>query len=153
MEPNRWVERARPVSRRPSVLIVDDEEVIRTVVRGLLEAEGYEEILEAADGESAIEVIHNSHPEIVILDYMMPRMDGQAVARCIRLLSPSSRVILFTGFLPRRPEWTDSCDAYIEKTDIDALVSTVTKYARETDRHRFFLRRHFTVPTESNEHH
>jgi CheY-like chemotaxis protein len=93
----------------------------------LLETEGLTNISEAEDGETAIEIIHKEHPAIVILDYMMPRMDGQAVARVARLLSPPSKVIVFTGFLPTRPDWTDSCEAYVEKTDIEGLLKAVAR--------------------------
>ena len=121
---------------QPHILLVDDETEIRAVVRGLLDAEGYTMVSEAEDGETAIEMIYRERPHIVVLDYMMPRMDGQAVARCARLLSPPSKIIIFTGFLPRRPDWTDCCDAYVDKTHLDGLIEAVHRQARALEAQR-----------------
>lgn len=133
MDLTRRTTRIVPALVQPHILLVDDEAEIRMVVRGLLEAKGFTKISEADDGEGAIEVIYQEQPHIVVLDYMMPRMDGQAVARCARLLSPPSKIIVFTGFLPRRPDWTDSCDAYVDKTDIDGLVEAVRRQVRSLE--------------------
>jgi two-component system, HptB-dependent secretion and biofilm response regulator len=69
------------VTDRGLALIVDDMEVNRKVLRGLLEMEGYRTIA-AANGEEAVRVFNESHPDIVFMDVMMPVMDGyQATAR------------------------------------------------------------------------
>ena len=64
-----------------SVLIVDDHPSFRASARALLEAEGFEVVGEAADGESAIEVIRRLDPDMVILDVRMPGVDGIETAR------------------------------------------------------------------------
>jgi DNA-binding response OmpR family regulator len=61
------------------VLVVDDEAPIRLLCRVNLEAEGME-VLEAADGPSGLEVARREHPDVVLLDVMMPGLDGWRVA-------------------------------------------------------------------------
>ena len=60
------------------VLVVDDEEGIRVLCRVNLELGGYE-VLEAADGFTALEVARSQRPDLIFLDIMMPRMDGWEV--------------------------------------------------------------------------
>jgi DNA-binding response OmpR family regulator len=59
----------------PTVLIVDDEPDILVLLRLALEAAGYSTV-EASDGEQALRVIRDRHPDVVLLDIMMPVMDG-----------------------------------------------------------------------------
>lgn len=63
-----------------SVLVVDDEADIREALRIILEADGYQ-VLEAGDGLEALQMVHQARPDLVILDIMMPRMDGLEVLR------------------------------------------------------------------------
>lgn len=63
-----------------SVLVVDDEPDIRDLLRITLEAEGYE-VFEAGDGLEAIHMVRQAQPDLVILDIMMPHMDGLEVLR------------------------------------------------------------------------
>ena len=60
------------------VLVVDDEEGIRVLCRVNLELGGYE-VVEAADGVEALEVARATRPDLIVLDIMMPRMDGWEV--------------------------------------------------------------------------
>lgn len=64
-----------PIDAEPIVLIVDDEDAIRDFLRSALEAEGYR-VLAAGDGESALTLCERYVPTIILLDLMMPRMDG-----------------------------------------------------------------------------
>jgi DNA-binding response OmpR family regulator len=65
-----------------TVLIADDEPKLARLVAGYLEAAGYR-TLRAADGKQAVEQFHANHPDLVILDVMMPVMDGLAAARAM----------------------------------------------------------------------
>jgi CheY-like chemotaxis protein len=60
------------------VLVVDDEPHIRTVLRGYLEADGFA-VVEAADGEAALQAVHAGQPDLVLLDVMLPGIDGLEV--------------------------------------------------------------------------
>jgi len=66
-----------------TVLVVDDEPIVREVVVRYLTHEGYRAI-EAADGDSARELIESSEPDLVVLDVMLPGTDGLALCRWIR---------------------------------------------------------------------
>ena len=68
---------------KQTILIAEDEADIRNILRLYLESENYE-VLEAADGESAVAAVRNGSPDLVILDIMMPKLDGFAVVRAIR---------------------------------------------------------------------
>jgi DNA-binding response OmpR family regulator len=66
-----------------TVLVVDDEEAIAEAVRARLESEGYQ-VLVAADGPEAIRICDESAPDLVVLDLMLPGMDGLEVCRVIQ---------------------------------------------------------------------
>ncbi|MCC9306887.1 response regulator [Kitasatospora sp. RB6PN24] len=69
------------MSRR--VLVVDDSEVIRQLIRVNLELEGFE-VVTAADGAECLEVVRRVRPDVVTLDVMMPRLDGLRTAARLR---------------------------------------------------------------------
>jgi CheY-like chemotaxis protein len=66
------------------VLVVDDDRVIQQLLEVNLELEGYEVVATAADGREALEKIAALKPDLVILDIMMPKMDGLEVCRRLR---------------------------------------------------------------------
>lgn len=105
--------------KRGSVLVVDDDPSVRLALKTMFEAEAAGEVFEAPDGETAIEIVYRHEPRLVILDYDMPRMDGEAVARVIRLMAPEAKIILFTGVLKEPPAWAD---AYFQKPDLEKLL-------------------------------
>lgn len=78
---------------KQTILIAEDEADIRNILRLYLESENYE-VLEAADGESAVAAVRNGSPDLVILDIMMPKLDGFAVVRAIRQQSDIPVLIL-----------------------------------------------------------
>lgn len=65
------------------ILIADDEQLMRQLVIDFLEPEGYE-ILEASDGKEALDIYDKEHPDLILLDVMMPGYDGWTVCREIR---------------------------------------------------------------------
>ena len=65
------------------LLIADDETSIRGLVRVTLEGQGFE-IFEAADGEAAMEIARTQHPTLILLDVMMPWLDGLVVCRRLK---------------------------------------------------------------------
>jgi DNA-binding response OmpR family regulator len=88
-----------PRHRAARILIADDEARIRLTVRACLEAEGYE-VLEAADGLEAMDVIIHAAPDVMILDLAMPTMDGVRTVQQLQgvhgQLKP--RIIILTAF-------------------------------------------------------
>ncbi len=69
---------------KPIVLVVDDEATVREVVRRYLERDGYS-VVEAGDGRHALQVFRESQPDLVILDLMLPGLDGLDVADEMRV--------------------------------------------------------------------
>jgi two-component system phosphate regulon response regulator PhoB len=65
------------------LLIADDEAGIRELVRMTLESDAYD-IVEAANGEEAVELAREMHPELVLLDVMMPKVDGFEACRLLK---------------------------------------------------------------------
>ena len=119
----------RLVARRPEgggILIVDDDQYLRSGLRLILAEGGYEKrdrIYEAADGESALQLAFRHNPEVVILDYRMPGMDGTAVARGLRAMLKDARIIMFSGFDPGAA--AGEADHFIMKPHIEDLLQLV----------------------------
>ena len=78
------------------VLIVDDERPILDILKYNLEKEGYETI-EAYDGEQALEFALTKNPDVVLLDVMLPKMDGFEVCRKIREKKPTIPILMLTA--------------------------------------------------------
>lgn len=83
---------------RPVVLVADDEEDIRELVRFRLVRAGYD-VLPASDGAEAVELAHRHHPDLAVLDVMMPKLSGIEVTRALRAADDTCRlpVILLTA--------------------------------------------------------
>ena len=73
--------------KKASVLVVDDDVRMLRMITRILELEGYR-VLKAIDGQAALEVLDEETPDLVLLDIMLPGMDGYALCRCIRQFSP-----------------------------------------------------------------
>ena len=82
------------------VLVVDDHAVVREGLRGFLELqEGIEVVGEAVDGRDAVEAATRLLPDVILMDLVMPRLDGVAAMRLLRESVPDARVIVLTSFL------------------------------------------------------
>ena len=122
---------------RGSVLVVDDEPKIREVLRGYLESEGFV-VGEAADGESALARLRSDPPDLVILDVMLPGIDGVEVLRRLRA-ETDVYVILVTA----RAEEVDKlvglavgADDYVTKPFSPREVAARVKAVLRRDRPR-----------------
>lgn len=73
------------------ILVVDDDSGIRALLSKYLQRQGYETIL-AQDGLEAVEIAKKTHPDLIILDVVMPRMDGFRTARLIKCYKPLSGI-------------------------------------------------------------
>jgi DNA-binding NarL/FixJ family response regulator len=104
---------------RIRVLIVDDHAVVREGLRTFLELQdGIAVIGEAADGVEAVELAVALVPDVILMDLVMPRVDGIAAMREVRERVPESRVIVLTSFLDDRrllPALEAGADGYLLK--------------------------------------
>ncbi|MCL1840204.1 MAG: response regulator [Propionibacteriaceae bacterium] len=87
-------------TRRPQVLVAEDEALIRLDLVELLNDEGYDVVGQAGDGEAAVEMARELHPDLVVMDVKMPKMDGIAAAQIIsdERIAP---VVMLTAFSQR----------------------------------------------------
>jgi CheY-like chemotaxis protein len=86
------------LSPRTRVLVVDDEEPLRRVVRRALEADGCT-VLEAADGEAALGLLQTiESPDLLLTDLRMPRIGGRELAEVLSVFRPELPVVAMTGF-------------------------------------------------------
>jgi DNA-binding NarL/FixJ family response regulator len=82
-----------------SVLIADDEPLVRAVLRSVLDADaGIHVVAEATTGREAVDLTVRWHPAVVLMDIRMPDLDGLAAAGEIRRLVPSQAVVVLTTF-------------------------------------------------------
>ena len=81
------------------VMVVDDTDHMRKMLRSMLELDGFTVAAEAASGQEALDALSDADPDVVVLDYMMPGMDGVETARRIREQRPEQVIILYTAFL------------------------------------------------------
>lgn len=105
--------------RRNRVLIVDDKPIVRGAVRLLLEMGDFTVVGEAEDGMGAISTCVDLEPDFVVLDYAMPKVDGQTAAEAIRGSCPDVTIVVFSAELEARPEWAD---AFVAKDSVDDLI-------------------------------
>ncbi|NPA06643.1 MAG: response regulator transcription factor [Chloroflexi bacterium] len=87
------------MERTITVLIVDDHAVVRQGVRAFLETQpDIHVVAEAASGEEAVRQAERYAPDVVLMDLVMPGMDGVAATRAIKRVSPRSQVIVLTSY-------------------------------------------------------
>lgn len=103
--------------RKPFVLIVDDDEVIRRLVRITLPQDDYE-FLEAEDGDHALELSNGGAPALVVLDWRMPGRNGGEVLAELKSRHPHTPVIMLTAernAAPREVSERLGADAFLTK--------------------------------------
>lgn len=83
------------------VLLVDDNDMTRTLLRGILVADGYELAGEANNGEQGLEMALRLKPDVICLDIQMPKADGLSILKQLREQTPDSAVVMVTGSTDR----------------------------------------------------
>jgi DNA-binding response OmpR family regulator len=125
------------------VLIVDDEPDVLLLLRVNLEAAGYETVL-AADGETALNRIDDGQPDVVLLDIMMPVMDGWGVLRALSDRDAAPRVVVVSAKSSDRDivrALTSGALDYVTKPFdpddlVDVVARTVNGSREELEKHR-----------------
>ncbi len=80
-------------------MVVEDTDHVRRMLTSMLSLDGFEIVAEAATGQEAVERVAAADPDVIVIDYKMPAMDGLAVARQIRETRPQQVVILYTAYV------------------------------------------------------
>ena len=81
-----------------TVLIADDHQIFRQGLRVLLERERFDVVGEAADGRDAVQLAERLKPDVVVLDFVMPLLNGLDAATQIQRVSPGTRTLLLTMY-------------------------------------------------------
>lgn len=122
---------------RPLVLVVEDHEDTRFLLRTVLEMQGYR-VSEATDGEEGVRVARRVRPSLVIMDATLPRLDGITATRRIRSDSAlkSVPVVFLSG--NTQPDFraavfdAGGTDFLVKPIALDVLISVLEKYLRTT---------------------
>ena len=112
-----------------SVLVVDDEPMIRLLLRQALELDNFD-VSVAKDGVDALEKVKENQPDVLVLDIMMPKMDGIAVCKALRKAQETAQIpiILLSGqaHYSKRELLRTGASRYLPKpVEIDALVGSI----------------------------
>ncbi|MGI5201159.1 response regulator transcription factor [Spirillospora sp. CA-108201] len=117
----------------PRILVVDDEPAVRESLTSSLEFEGYR-VTGAADGVAALDQVERETPDLVVLDVLMPRMDGLTACRRLRALGATMPVLMLTArdMVGDRVTGLDAgADDYLAKPfDLDELLARVRALLR-----------------------
>jgi len=80
------------------VLVVDDDPMVRRLLRVILRPDDIDVVAEASDGDEVVTAVQAHHPDVVLMDLRMPRVDGVAATRSVRTLANPPGVIAMTSF-------------------------------------------------------
>ena len=119
------------------VLVVDDEEPNRVLLRDWLEAQGHA-VTEAADGEQALEAVGSTAPDVILLDVMLPRMDGFEVCRRLKADARTAPIpiLLITALTDRQDRLAGiqagANDFLTKPIDAPKLRRTLARHVRRS---------------------
>jgi DNA-binding NarL/FixJ family response regulator len=119
------------------VLVVDDDNDVRAMIVDVLHTDpGIIAVIEAVNGKDALDLAGREQPQIVVIDIMMPQMDGLEATQQIKRAWPKTKVIVVTGFTQEAYRTAASergADAFVAKYDMStALLSLIHKLMRGT---------------------
>jgi DNA-binding NarL/FixJ family response regulator len=127
-----------PASAPGRVLLIDDGDSVRDVIRTFLEKRGFQVCGEAADGIDAIEKAKVLKPDLIILDLAMPRMNGMEAASILSGIMPGVPIVLLTiygDFMGSSLAAASGIKAVISKTDsLDKLASCLHSLLQTSQR-------------------
>jgi DNA-binding NtrC family response regulator len=117
------------------ILLVDDEEIIRDALGGLLVEEGYQ-VEEAQNGAEAIERLSKERFDVVITDIKMPGKSGIDVLTAAKMIDPKIDVIMITGFTTEEPDYALSLGAkdFIYKSyNVEEFLTKIKEAIERTE--------------------
>ena len=122
----------RPPAAEGPILVVDDDPTLRRALSRILRHEGHE-VIEAADGRTAVDLTRAYDPSLMVLDYMMPGMDGEMVLEALRDDGDAPPALLLTasGAQQARAEEIGAVQGLSKPFHVEDLLDAVEAYKRK----------------------
>ena len=124
----KFIESGRPSACRPSLLWIDDYKLGLELYRAMFESLGFR-VLTASSGEEGVRIAATNRVDVVVTDYEMPEMNGEAVAAAIKAVKPELPIVLFSGstLVPLRTRRVVDafCDKAASRTHLSATIQRV----------------------------
>ena len=113
------------------VLVADDASFMRQMIRDIIDPEGYEVVGEAADGVEVVEKYKELHPDIVMMDIVMPKRSGIDAEKIIVEMSPQAKIVMCSALgqetLVMEAIQAGAADFIVKPFKPEAVVSTLKK--------------------------
>lgn len=120
---------------KKTILLVDDAPIMRMMLKDVLEANDYEIIGEAGNGQEAIDVYKEVKPDLVTMDIIMPQMDGIEALKQILGFNPEAKVVMLTAIDQREYLMNairiGAVDYIVKPFEEDRILSAVSKALEE----------------------
>ena len=118
------------------VLVADDEQAITELVAFALELEGIQ-VIQAPDGPEALRLVKEEHPDLAMVDVMMPGLDGREVSRRIKEDPATANIPVLLFSAAPNPDIAEArADGFMPKPfDVNQLVDTVRRYIGGNHQH------------------
>lgn len=94
------VKKAPEAKKQPTAVICDDDPMTRQIARAIFEKAGYKVLAGVGTALEALNMVVDHHPDVLLLDLVMPGMSGEEILPSITASSPDTRVIIYTAYDP-----------------------------------------------------
>ena len=119
------------------VLIADDASFMRQMIRDIIEPEGYEVVGEASDGVEVVEKFRKLHPDVVMMDIVMPKRSGIDAVKAIKADAPGARVVMCSALgqeaLVTEAIQAGARDFIVKPFKPDAVLATLRKAVEKAE--------------------
>lgn len=113
------------------ILLVDDAAFMRMTIKNCLSKAGYTNLMEASDGQIAVDTYKNEHPDLVIMDITMPNKDGIQALQAIKEMDPNAKVVMCSAMgqetMVVEAIQLGALDFIVKPFKPDRILQTVTK--------------------------
>jgi len=119
------------------VLIADDASFMRQMIRDIIEPEGFEVVGEASDGVEVVDKFRKLHPDVVMMDIVMPKRSGIDAVKAIRADAPSARIVMCSALgqeaLVTEAIQAGARDFIVKPFKPEAVLTTLRKVVEKAD--------------------